>query len=342
MKPRYLIPGVMALALVPVLTAQTTIDKSAPPSRIAGSWAVAYEDLALGEIDGVATVEPDGRHMKVVLTEPGTGHPFVLTSESVVEKGDDYTIILTGESPSSGALLPDGKIAGQASDANGPAIKFHAPPSTFPGVNSPPGAGGTENPAGPAADVRVELPAGAPKIEVQVADFGGQVALKPVHAVETNRIELVLHFGASGLGGPYSGKPEDRLTGIWRFFADPVTWRDGAGRGRVGYFRRDRDNPNYTTQSAAEVWVRGMPSATIQLLAETVVGPIKVSRFFYGVPTRIEAVFEDPQADETKELIVTVDGHEMKVTANRDRRDYRRFVTDPLLPANPARPAPTR
>jgi hypothetical protein len=71
----------------------------------------------------------------------------------------------------------------------------------------------------------------------------------------------------------------------------------------------------------------------IQLFAQTVAGPVRVSRLFRDVPTVIEAVFEDPQPDSTNDLTVTVDGRDLKVTATRDPQDYRRFVTDVLVPA---------
>jgi hypothetical protein len=84
------------------------------------------------------------------------------------------------------------------------------------------------------------------------------------------------------------------------------------------------------------------PSVEIQLLAQTVVGPVHVSRFFYGVPTVIEAVFDQPLSDTAVPVTVTVDDSELKLTAKRDATDYRRFVTDILMPAAPAKPAGAR
>ena len=80
------------------------------------------------------------------------------------------------------------------------------------------------------------------------------------------------------------------------------------------------------------------PHVDIQLLAQTVVGPVHVSYFFYGVPTVIEAVFDQPLPDATVPVVLTVNGSEIKVTAKRDTTDYRRFVTDILLPAAPQNP----
>ena len=331
------VPAILALVLLPVRAADTTMDKSAPPSRIAGTWNVSYEDLALGEIDGTATVEPDGRQAKVVLRHPGTGKEFTLKSESIAEKGDDYTIVLIGESPSAEGLLPDEKTARQASDAmaRGPA----SPPPANPSTSPKPVRNGATN-AGPNPDVRVELPGAAEKIEVHIADFNGEVGLKPWRTVETNRVVLALHFGKFGVGGPYEGKAEDRLTGYWRFFADPVTWRDAVGRGRVGYFRRDPANPNYATQSAAEVWVRGTPPSQLQLFAIGVFNWKKIDRLYLGVPTIVEAIFEEPQDNDTCTVEVKVGDHTVKLTAHRDPDNWRRFLSEPFVPGADPRPAP--
>ncbi|HEV2547301.1 MAG TPA: hypothetical protein VGU20_08180 [Stellaceae bacterium] len=74
------------------------------------------------------------------------------------------------------------------------------------------------------------------------------------------------------------------------------------------------------------------PNAQIQLLAQTVVGPIHVTRFFYDVPTIIEAVFDQPLSDSSVPVTVTIDGKEQKLTARRDATDYRRFATETVLP----------
>ena len=338
MRSHLAMPAILALVLLPLRAADTTMDKSTPPSRIAGTWDVSYEDLALGEIDGTATVEPDGRHAKVVLRHPATGKEFVLTSESVAERGDDFTIVLVGESPSADGLLPDEKTARQASDAmaRGPML----PPSVIPSTSPEALRGGVANAAGPNTAVRVELPAAAAKIEVHIADFNGEVGLKPWRAVETNHVVLVLHFGKFGVGGPYEGNAEDRLTGYWRFVADPVSWRDAAGRGRVGNFRRDPDNPNDTTQSAAEVWVRGTPPSQLQLFAIGVFNWKKIDRLYLGVPTVVEAIFEDPQDNDTCTVEAKVGDHTVKLAAHRDPENWRRFLSAPFVPGADPRPAP--
>jgi hypothetical protein len=74
------------------------------------------------------------------------------------------------------------------------------------------------------------------------------------------------------------------------------------------------------------------PNAEIQLLAQTVVGPMRVSRLFYDVPTVIEAVFDQPLSDASVLVTVTIDGKEVKLTARRDPTDYRRFTTGTVLP----------
>ena len=337
MSMRLTIPVVLALLFLPLRAADTTVDRSAPPSRIAGTWDVSYEDLALGEIDGTATVESNGRHAKVVLRHPGTGKEFVLTSESVTEKGDDYTIVLMGESPSAEGLLPDEKTARQASDAM---ARRPVSSSSTPPLASPEPVRSEATNAGPNTDVRVELPGSAEKIEVHIADFSGEVGLKPWRPVELNRVVLVLHFGSFGVGGPYEGKAEDRLTGYWRFVADPVSWRDAAGRGRVGNFRRDPDNPNDTTQSAAEVWVRGTPPSQLQLFAIGVFNWKKIDRLYLGVPTIVEAIFEEPQDNDTCTVEAKVGDHTLKLAAHRDPENWRRFLSEPFVPGADPRPPP--
>lgn len=343
---RTCLPLMAALAvLLPLRAADMTTDKSAAPSRIAGTWDVAYEDLALGEIDGVATVEPDGKHVKVVLRQPDTGRDFVLTSESVAEQGDDYTIALIGESPSAATLMPDEKTRQQASNArraSNPAA-MAAPSAPKARIQAPvlgPGAGGPGQPPSPPPEVHVEVPNEAAKIEVHIADFNGEVELKPRHAVETNRVELGLHYQRGGGAAGYAGKAEERLTGTWRFFADPLTWRDGAGRGRVGYFRRDRPNPNYATQSAAEVWVRGTPLSRLQLFAVGVFNLKRIDRLYLGVPTVVEAIFDEPQENDTCTVEVQVGDRNVRLPAHRDPDNWRRFLSDPFVPGDDPRPAP--
>jgi hypothetical protein len=81
------------------------------------------------------------------------------------------------------------------------------------------------------------------------------------------------------------------------------------------------------------------PKVNIQLLAQTVVGPVHVDYFFYGVPTVVEAIFDQPLADATVPVVLTVEGSEIKLRAKRDATDYRRFVTDTILPGEPQKPA---
>jgi hypothetical protein len=358
----------MAVLLPSMRAADMTTDKSAPPSRIAGAWNVSYEDLALGEIDGVATVDPDGRHVKVLLQQAGSARKFTLTADSVEEKGDDYTIVLTGESPSSPTLMPDERTQRQAAEAQGassrdaltvipqgvvPApVGLYRPPARTPAqpfaglnivVRPPPatlGSAASARPVAPLPDVHVEVPNEAGTIELHIADFDGEVELKARHAVEADRVELRLHYEETGGAGGYGGEAELRLTGTWRFFADPLTWRDAQGRGRVGYFRRSRLNPNLATQSAAEVWIRPMPPSHLQLFAVGVFNWKRIDRLYLGVPTIVEAIFDEPQDNEMCTVEVQVGDRRVQLPAHRDPENRRRFLSDPFMPGDDTRPAP--
>lgn len=326
MKRQFPIIAAFALVLVPMGAADTTTDKGALPSRIAGSWVVSYEDLALGEVDGTAIVELDGHHVKVVLHHPGSGREFTLKSESVTEKGDDYTIVLVGEGPSSLILMPGQRIMQQASNA-----ASGLPPA--PAVNLPGPAPTAAGPGGPAQGSRVEIPDQSDKMEVRVADFTGMVELKPWHAVDANRVELQLHFGKTGGAAAFAGNPQVRLTGTWKFFADPVTWRDGLGGGRVGYFRRDLANPNIATQSGAEVW--SVPVPRLRYYAVTAMGYQVIDELYLNVPTFIEAEFDPPFGADSYRLNLSAAGTPLTLDARKfDKKGYL-FRTGPFVPTEP-------
>jgi hypothetical protein len=105
-------------------------------------------------------------------------------------------------------------------------------------------------------------------------------------------------------------------------------------------FVEETDASGKVTKQEASVIGKGKPidvkwrapNAQIQLLAQTVVGPMRVSRLFYDVPTVIEAVFDQPLSDSSVLVTVTIDGKEVKLTARRDPTDYRRFLTGTVLP----------
>jgi hypothetical protein len=348
--------ALLLLALPGALGAQTT-DRSAAPSRLGGTWQVSYEDLALGEVDGVATVEADGRHVSVVLHAAGQSGTYTLTAESVIEQGDDYTIVLNGESPFAPGLLPDEKVRLQAvtaardatvaamapvttitAAAGRPVPKFMpaALPATAPhGILPPVVAFGSGQGPTPPPDVHISVPGDATKIEVAGMDFHGEVELKPRHPVEVKRVELRLHFGKSGGAAAYTGPPGDLLTGTWMYYANPVTWRDAVGQGRVGYFRRDPADPNLTTQSAAEVWLRPSPPGHMTFFAVGVFNLKRIDALYIGVPTVVETIFDEPQERETCTIEVQIeDRGKLALTAHRDPGNWRRFVSEPFLPGS--------
>jgi len=343
------------LAIAAGLNAQT-VDRGPPPSRIAGTWQVSYEDLALGEIDGTAKIAPDGRSVSVVVRDGPQGAPFTLTSESISEQGDDYTIVLTGEGPAAAALLPDPTVQQQAIHAAADSVRAvlatygagvaAAPPNLnmFGNLQVAPIAGPKQpwavGHATQPPDVTIAVPPDALQVGLEVGDYKASLGLAPRHPVETRRVVLSLHYAPSGGATGYSGPAGDLLAGTWKYYADPVTWRDGEGKGRVGNFRRDAQNPNLTTQSAAEVWFRPNPPAQLQFFAVGVFKDIKITALYPGVPTIVEAIFDEPQDTDSCMIEVKVGDQKLQLTAHRDPENGRRFVTDPFLPGTDSRTPP--
>jgi hypothetical protein len=294
-----------------------------------GSWAVTYKDRALEDVKGTATVKQvDGKlRAKVVLTDPNSGRRE-LRSFDIIEEGERFTLLLEGAPPSAEGLSPDRleALPGLPITTSDPADAVE-----YSGVGAKDGRRPT-----PLNSLRVELPDTADKILVTVGDFNGEIAVPRHGPVDTDRVRLQLTYEAPDAS---SGVTSERFVGFWSFDADPVTRRDGAGRGRIGMFVRDKFNPNFTGQVGNETWIRTIPPVKIRLFALTVGDLKRIDRLYGGVPTVIEAVFDDPQADTTKDLTVTVDGRDLKLTANRDPQDYRRFVTDIIVPTTPSRSA---
>jgi hypothetical protein len=189
-------------------------------------------------------------------------------------------------------------------------------------------------------DVHLTVPGEGPSIGLEVADYKASVPFKPMHAVETGRVTLSLHFIPISDRAGYAGPAGDMLTGTWKYYADPISWRDGAGKGRVGYFRRDPQNTNLTTQSAAEIWFRPNPPAQMQFLAIGVYGEIRIKHLFAGVPTIVEAIFDAPQDADTISVDVPIGDRKVPMTAHKDPENARRFTTDPFIPATDTRPPP--
>lgn len=333
-------------------------ERGAPASRIAGNWQVSYEDLALGEVDGTATIAADGKHADVQLRAGPQGASYKLVAESIAESGDDYTLVLTGEGPSAASLKPDATVERQAARA---AQQATATVLAGYGVAAPPAISVPMAPMAPhlvpaptlgnkvgwafgqptqPPDVHLKVPGDANSIRIEVADFTGTLPFQPMDPVQTRRVVLTLHYRPTmGLAG-YSGPAGDLLSGTWKYYADPITWRDGEGKGRVGNFRRDPDNPNRVTQSGAEVWFRPNPPAQLQFIAIGVYGEIRIKHLFPGVPTIVEAIFDAPQDDDTIAIEVEVGGVKVPMSAHRDPENGRRFTTDPFLPGPDGRPAP--
>jgi hypothetical protein len=190
-------------------------------------------------------------------------------------------------------------------------------------------------------DVHLAVPGDSGTLGLEVADYRATLPFKPMHPVEARRVVLTLHFKATSDTAGYAGAAGDLLTGTWKYYADPVTWRDGEGKGRVGYFRRDSENTNLTTQSAAEVWFRPNPPAQMQFIALGAFGEIRIKHLFPGVPTIVEAIFDAPQDEETILIEVQVGAAKIPMPAHRDPDDARRFTTDPFLPGSDTRPAPS-
>lgn len=344
-----------------------TVDRSASPSPLAGTWDVGYEDLALGEINGTAIIDSNAQHVTLTLRDPTTKQTYQLKSESVTAKGDDYTIVLVGDNPAASSLMPDATVQQQANRAAAesmrevlrpglatlaaktgkpvvePKILEMAPLPTMPNfqiqpmpLEGPP----PKHPVHQQQTVTIELPDGADKLQVSVAEFQGEIALKPWHAVETNRVTLNLHHFKGHTAANYTTESIEKLSGSWKFNADPVTWRDTAGRGRVGNLRRERENPSFVTQSALETWQRGTPESTLQLFAVGVFHWLHIDRFYLGVPTVVEAIFDEPQEKDTCTIDVMLGGRKLSLPAHRDPENWRRFTTDPFLPGDDPRPAP--
>lgn len=348
----------LALAALAATARTQTVDRGAPATRLAGNWQVSYEDLALGEIDGTATITPDGLHATVVLKTGVSGPTYTLQSDSITEQGEDYTIVLIGDSPSAPGLLPDDKVQHQAFEAQAeaanvvlatyggtttviakampsPAVATFVPVPTL-GDKYDWAVGQHTRPP----DVHLKVSAGASQVGLEVADYKATLPLKPTHAVETRRVVLTLHFTPTSDKAGYSGPAGDLLSGTWRFFADPIRMRDGEDKGRVGYFRRDAQNPNLTTQSAAEVWFRPNPPAQLKFFAVGVFGLVKLTNLYPGVPTIVEAIFDSPQDFDTCPVEVKVGDQKLTLTAHRDIENARRYVTDPFLPGTDNRPSP--
>jgi hypothetical protein len=84
------------------------------------------------------------------------------------------------------------------------------------------------------------------------------------------------------------------------------------------------------------------PNAEVFLYARCVTGLQRVPRFYTSVPMVIQAAFDEPLADLTQEVKVTVGGQELKLTAKRDAFDYRVFFTETVVPSGAAGGAPAK
>lgn len=331
-----------------------TVDRGVYPDDITGSWDVSYEDLALGEVDGSAVIDQDGAHTTVYVHHPQTGKQYTLESTSISFGDGVYTIRLAGESPAADQLAPDAQTIKQstealAADAQSASLAvnpftgraFPTPPV----LNLPPendgSVGGLTVVARTKATVPqpISFPADASAIQVDVAEYTGKADVTLGPPVETNLVTLRLHLvQAASSADVLAGKPQVLLKGTWVFEADPGSRRDGAGHGRVGYFRRLLASQNVATQSATEIWTRGVPR--MQLFAVCDENYKVIDKLYTGVPTAVEVVFLEPQSDETLPIKIEAPGGTITVTAHRDWEDYRRFITDPFVPGMDGRPQP--
>jgi hypothetical protein len=298
------------------------VEDGTPTSPIAGEWNISYTDRALGEVAGIATVSVDGKAVEVELTHPKTGAQTKLESTEVREKDGFYTIVFEGASPSAEALPVD-------------------PEDTAPDPMTLP---------------HLDLGADTAKVAVTIREAKGEKFISPrVEADRAGHLELRLRYDQppkmdrAAMDEYLKSLPEgvrantekllappkvaNQMQGWWSFRADSVTWRDAGGGGRIGSFRRDFREPHYAWEFGRENWKRRLDGAQIQLLAQTVAGPMKVTRFFEGVPTMVEAVFREPQKETSKVLTITVGGKELRLTATRDEHDLRRFVTEVIVPS---------
>lgn len=85
-------------------------------------------------------------------------------------------------------------------------------------------------------------------------------------------------------------------------------------------------------------WRRAPEGPRLQLLALTARGPLTVSRFFLGMPTQVEAVYDEPQAEKEKELKLEWSGRRETIKLTRDENDWARFLSQIILPGDPPPP----
>jgi hypothetical protein len=309
--------GRLALGLLAMAAggrAQETTD--APKStvaRIAGRWSITYEDFALGLVGGSARIFPDGR-VSMVLTHPATGAKYQLTGKAVAGADNSFDLKLQGESPAADKLP----------------YSFSGGPARFM-VTS------TEGPEKGAGSLAFAIPAETKNLRVHFDDFHGEVAVKPRHPPDSDRVEIHLaleHYAVAMYGYAHPNVadtdiPIVELKGTWKYYADPVTWRDGKGRGRLGSFRRDLMNPNIATEEAVETWTRAQPKMLI--FACTADVPKLIDRIYYNVPTFVELLYEDPPDETEQSFNIEVGSRKLQLTAKqleKDKRVYRTEVFD--------------
>jgi hypothetical protein len=323
-------PAPAPTALPPRSTTVAAPANTTPVSPLAGHWNVAYFDGALGWVRGEAEIAEDGLSADIRLTDPRTGSVFPLTA-AVTRSADGATALeYRGQQPHLDARL-------------GPPVERF----TYIGY---PDLWSVKRPAGSPLESTPPLPPGLPLLpvaaaatELHVSVGAERATFKISSAVSPESMPLrarllpidTKRYGSGftdAFGIVHAGvNPDESMQGFWEQPVDPATRQPPDSLSRYRLLERELDNPNRARQVGIEIWWRG-PPATIALLAQTVAGPIKVSRLFQNVPTVIEAVFDEPQQDVTKDMTVTIDGRDLKLTAARDPQEYRRFVSPPLIP----------
>jgi hypothetical protein len=79
-------------------------------------------------------------------------------------------------------------------------------------------------------------------------------------------------------------------------------------------------------------YARPLPPVKLQLFAVGVQNLKKITELYWGVPTVVEAVYEEPQDKDTTIIEIVTGDSSLKLTAHRDAEDFRRFLTDTFLP----------
>ena len=239
--------------------------KDNPIDRVVGDYNVSYADRSAEKITGTATIHKDGT-ATVEYKGPTTHQSYVLKSESITAEGDLYTIVLHGASPP-----PTTQTVKKWLGNRNPEVDVFGLPK--------------QNKR--AFDLPVlELPANQQEVTVTTSGVSGTFATAgPQRQPLADVVELHLRCHPDSRVYAY-------LSGSWRVYVDPLTWRDANGWGRVGNLGRDPKDQNICAMAGSEEWRLDIPPCRLQFFAKCVGNFKKIDYLYAGVPTVVEMAFD--------------------------------------------------